>query len=230
MRHTPDAVMIFAAGFGTRMKELTRDVPKPMIPVAGKPLIDHALDLTDAAGLKHRVANVHYKPEALIRHLNAREVIVSDERDAILETGGGLKHARPLLPKAPLFTMNSDAVFQGPNPFKVLQHAWDPNQMGALLLMIPPAQAHGTDSKGDFSINATGALSRGAGFIYSGIQIIHPQSLNGIEDEAFSLNVVWNELQSQGRLYGVRYGGQWCDVGHPEGITMAENLLKSANV
>ncbi len=230
MRHTPDAVMIFAAGFGTRMKELTQDRPKPLIPVAGKPLIDHALDLVEAAAIPVRVANVHYKPAPLIRHLTARDVVISDETQAILETGGGLKKARPLLPDAPIFTMNSDAVFRGPNPFEALRAAWSPDQMSALLLLIPVEQARGTQSDGDFQIDADGKLYRGLGLIYSGIQIIDPRAVDPVEDDVFSLNVVWNRLASEDRLFGVAYEGHWCDVGHPAGIAIAEDLLAGPDV
>ncbi len=222
--------MIFAAGFGTRMKELTQDRPKPLIPVAGRPLIDHALDLVDDANIALRVANVHYKPEPLVQHLTARDVVISDETHAILETGGGLKKARALLHDAPVFTMNSDAVFRGPNPFETLRTAWDSDRMSALLLLIPIAQARGTLSNGDFQVDADGRLSRGPGLIYSGIQIIDPSAVDPVEDTAFSLNVVWNRLAAEDRLFGVAYDGQWCDVGHPSGIALAESLLAAPDV
>lgn len=222
--------MIFAAGFGTRMKELTQDRPKPMIPVAGKPLIDHALELIEAAAIPIRVANVHYKPAPLIPHLAARDVMISDETETILDTGGGLKKARPLLPDAPIFTTNSDAIFRGPNPFDALRVAWAPDQMSALLLLIPVAQARGTQSNGDFQIDTNGRLSRGLGLIYSGIQIIDPRIIDLVAEEVFSLNVVWNRLASEGRLFGVAYEGQWCDVGHPDGIAIAEDLLVDPDV
>ncbi|MEL7211266.1 MAG: nucleotidyltransferase family protein [Pseudomonadota bacterium] len=230
MRHAPDAVMIFAAGFGTRMKELTQDRPKPLIHVAGKPLIDHALDLVEAAGIPNRIANVHYKPDPLITHLKTRDVAISDERDVILETGGGLKKARPLLPDAPVFTMNSDAIFRGPNPFDALRATWDPDEMNALLLLVPVAQAHGTESDGDFQIDNSGRLTRGPGFIYSGVQIINPACVDDVAEDAFSLNIVWNQIAKKGRLYGIAYDGHWCDVGHPAGIKIAEDLLERTDV
>lgn len=230
MRDAPDSVMIFAAGFGTRMKHLTRDRPKPLIPVAGKALIDYALDRIEDAGVKHCVANVHYKAAMMSDHLNERGVAISDESDEILETGGGLRKALPLLPKGPVFTMNSDVIFQGPNPLSALRNAWDAKAMDALLLLIPPAAAHGTANAGDFEMAPDGRLSRGPGAIYSGVQIINPTSLAAVPDAAFSLNTVWNAMQREGRLFGVTYSGAWCDVGHPEGIAIAENLLKASHV
>ena len=230
MRNTPNAVMIFAAGFGTRMKALTVDRPKPLIEVAGKPLIDYALDLVDAAAIPNCVANVHYKPTALVAHLEARGVKVSYEASRILETGGGLKHARSLLPDGPVFTMNSDVVFRGPNPFEALCAVWNPAKMDALLLLVPVCSAFATSSTGDFDIDDEGTLSRGAGLIYTGLQILKLNTLTDIEQEVFSLNLVWDRLQAQGRLFGTSYSGKWCDVGHPEGIAVAEALLEAPDV
>ena len=230
MRNAPDAVMIFAAGLGTRMKELTKDRPKPLVAVAGRPLIDHALDLVEVAGISTSVANVHYKPERLIPHLQARGVEISNEREALLETGGGLKHALPLLPDGPVFTINSDAIFKGPNPFDILRAAWRPTQMDALLLLVPSGNARGTTSTGDFLMDRAGALSRGPGMIYVGVQIINPAVLSDVDETAFSLNLVWNRLHERGRLYGARYDGVWCDVGQPEGIGLAEDLLSAPDV
>lgn len=230
MRNAPDAVMIFAAGFGTRMKALTRDKPKPMVKVAGRPLIDHALDLVSDAGIQHCVANVHYKPETLVPHLVSRGVTVSHEQGEILDTGGGLKFARPLLPDGPVFTMNSDAVFSGPNPLLLLTDAWDPATMDALLLLVPVENALGTDSQGDFRIGKSGRLARGVGGVYTGIQILNPDILDEIDSPVFSLNKAWDLLESRGQLAGISYPGKWCDVGHPGGISIAESLLRRADV
>ncbi len=228
---TPDAVMLFAAGFGTRMGVLTASQPKPMIPVAGKPLIDHALDLVRASGPKRVVANLHYRSEQLISHLQETDVQFSHEVPDILETGGGLRAALPMLGTGSVFTMNTDAVWRGPNPLDLLTAAWRPQEMDALLLCIPPEQAIGHQGNGDFLIRPKGTLTRGPGFVYSGVQIIKTDGLSAIPDKAFSLNLLWDKMLSDRRLYGISYPGQWCDVGRPEGITQAEAMLKrSADV
>jgi N-acetyl-alpha-D-muramate 1-phosphate uridylyltransferase len=230
MRDTPKSVMMFAAGFGTRMKHLTHDQPKPMVKVAGRPLIDHALDLANAIAPDRIVANLHYKPEPLLAHLKGRSVQTIVEEPDILETGGGLRNALPLLGKGPVFTMNTDAIWAGPNPLAMLQDAWNPDIMDALLIGIPTAQAVGHSGTGDFVMDQDGRLTRGPGVIYGGVQIIKTDLLETIPDQAFPLNLLWDKMLTMGRMYGVRYTGKWCDVGHPEGITLAENMLRDADV
>lgn len=213
--------MIFAAGLGTRMGALTRAQPKPMIEVAGKPLIDHAL----AHCTGRRVfANAHYKPDILQAHLAKKNVQVLHE-DVLLETGGGLRAARHRLGRGPVFTMNSDAVFAGPNPLDLLARHWDPDRMRALLLLVPGEAAIGHHGAGDFLEGPDGQLTRGPGLIYTGAQIIETDALGTMPEGAFSLNLYWNELMEEGRVFGLRYPGQWCDVGRPEGIALAENML-----
>lgn len=230
MRDTPNAVMMFAAGFGTRMKHLTQDQPKPMVKVAGRPLIDYALDLTTGIAPDRIVANLHYKPEPLLDHLRGRNVQTIVEKPDILETGGGLRNALPLLGSGPVFTMNTDAIWVGPNPLTMLLDAWNPNIMDALLIGIPTGRAVGHSGKGDFELGQDGHLTRGSGVIYGGVQIIKTDLLRTIPDHAFSLNLLWDKMLAQGRLYGLGYTGQWCDVGHPEGVTLAENMLRDADV
>ncbi len=222
--------MMFAAGFGTRMGALTADQPKPLIKVAGKPLIDHALDLVDGFGTLRIVANLHYKPEQLERHLAGRDVLLSNEQPDILETGGGLRHALPLLGGGPVFTTNTDAIWRGPNPFKLLADAWDPMQMDALLLCIPLNHAEGYTGTGDFLIDAEGRASRGPGLIYSGVQILKTEGLHDIPDRAFSLNLLWDRVLADRRLFALPYPGKWCDVGQPEGIKVAEAMLDAPDV
>ena len=222
--------MLFAAGFGTRMGELTTDRPKPMIEVAGKPLIDHALDLVEPLGLSRVVANLHYKPDLLISHLDGRDIEFSREAPEILETGGGLRHALPLLGSGPVFTMNTDAVWRGPNPLELLLEAWKPDRMDALLMCIPRENAVGHVGNGDFILSETGQISRGPGQIYGGVQIVNPSGLHDIEQTIFSLNLLWNQMGKAGRLFGLEYPGKWCDVGRPEGIAMAEALLEQSDV
>lgn len=226
----PDALMLFAAGFGTRMGALTADRPKPMIEVAGRPLIDHALDLAAPLGLSRVVANLHYKSEPLVKHLEGRGIAFSREEPDILETGGGLRHALPLLGKGPVFTMNSDAVWQGPNPLQMLAAAWNPEEMDALLICIPPENAIGHAGKGDFLLAEDGRIARGPGLIYGGAQIVKTDGLADIEEHAFSLNLLWNEMGRRARLFGLEYPGRWCDVGRPEGIALAETMLERSHV
>ncbi|WP_146347700.1 nucleotidyltransferase family protein [Phaeobacter marinintestinus] len=230
MSDHPTSVMLFAAGFGTRMRELTQDRPKPMIDVAGRPLIDHALDLARQVHPKQVVANLHYKPDILAAHLEPLGVLLSREEPDILDTGGGLRAALPLLGKGPVFTMNTDAIWAGPNPLDLLRQAWDPARMDALLMCVPVAQTVGRVGAGDFSVDDQGRISRGPDVVYGGVQILKTDALPDFDQPAFSLNLLWNQMEKEGRLFAATYPGRWCDVGHPEGISMAENLLNAANV
>lgn len=220
--------MIFAAGFGTRMGALTADRPKPLIEVAGQPLIDHALNIAETAGIDTVVANLHYKPEPLAAHLAPRGVRLSLEPETILETGGGLRQALPLLGPGPVFTLNSDAVWTGANPLDELRHAWDPARMDALLLLLPPEAATGHQGPGDFAMTGDGQLRRGPGLVYSGAQILKTGGLAAIAEPAFSLNLLWDRMIAEDRLFGLVHDGGWCDVGHPGGIAEAEALIENA--
>lgn len=217
--------MLFAAGFGQRMQPLTQHLPKPLIKVAGKALIDHALDLAQGAQIGPIVANTHYKSEMIARHLADKMVTLSCERPVLLETGGGLRAALPLLGAEPVLTLNTDAVWRGANPLKMLQARWDPIQMDALLLCIPPQQARGHYRTGDFLRAADGRLTRGCGLIYCGAQLLKTDGLHKIQERAFSLNLLWDQIAAQGRLYGCVYRGYWCDVGCPESINLAQDML-----
>ncbi|MBN9886012.1 nucleotidyltransferase family protein [Salipiger abyssi] len=221
----PDALMLFAAGFGTRMGALTADRPKPLIEVAGKPLIDHALDLAEGYGKLRRVVNAHYRADQLEAHLAGRDIAVVREEPEILDTGGGLRAALPLLGQDPLFTLNTDAVWSGPNPLRLLAEAWDPARMDALLLCVPMARAVGRKTAGDFSMDGAGRLLRQGDLVYPGAQILKTGGLADIPDRVFSLNRLWNVMHEEGRLFGLPYPGHWCDVGHPEGIRLAEEML-----
>ncbi|MFW2542811.1 nucleotidyltransferase family protein [Primorskyibacter sp. 2E107] len=219
----PDAVMLFAAGFGTRMGALTKDKPKPLIEVAGRPLLDHALALTE--GLKTRVVNAHHHADQITGHLSGTDVHVSIETPDILDTGGGLRHALPLLRTNPVFTLNTDAVWSGPNPLSLLAKHWQPEVMDALLLCVPLVRAIGRKGSGDFSLASTGVLTRAGDLVYTGAQIVKTDGLQEIPDAAFSLNRLWNRMAGTGRLHGLTYPGSWCDVGHPDGIALAEEML-----
>ncbi|MDQ2090326.1 nucleotidyltransferase family protein [Marimonas arenosa] len=230
MRNHPDALMLFAAGFGTRMGSLTAERPKPMIEIAGRPLIDHALELVEPLQLSRIVANLHYLPEPLIAHLEPRGVALSLEEPEILETGGGLRRALPLLGEGPVFTMNTDAIWRGPNPLELLRGAWNPDIMDALLMCVPQGNAFGHAGAGDFLLDKAGRLSRGPGHVYGGVQIIKTDALHEIGKSAFSLNLLWNLMHDAGRLFGLEYPGRWCDVGRPDGIALAERLLERGDV
>lgn len=221
---------MFAAGFGTRMKALTRDRPKPLVEVAGRPLIDYALDLARDAGCDPIVANLHYKSEMLVQHLEPRGVKTVVESPDILETGGGLRNALPVLGSDPVMTVNTDAIWEGPNPLTFLSEAWDAEKMDALLILIPKENAKGHTGKRDFILTETGRIRRGDDFIYGGVQITKTDRLHEIEEVAFSLNRLWDQMLADERLFGLCYPGRWCDVGSPDGIPLAENLLEQSDV
>jgi len=226
----PDAALLFAAGFGTRMAPLTDTLPKPLIPVAGRPLIDHALDLTRQAGITRVAANTHYLAPLLSQHLQRRGVAESHEPD-ILDTGGALKHALPLLGDGEaVITLNTDAVWQGGAPLTNLMDGWDPDRMSALLSVIPRAKAVGHIGKGDFSMDAEGRLKPGRDFIYTGAQVIGTQPFAETVEEAFPMIQIWKQMVEDGRMFGSIYTGQWCDVGRPDCIPLAEDMLGSAHV
>lgn len=225
MRKTPDALMLFAAGFGTRMGELTRTRPKPLVEVAGRPLLDHALDLAREAEIARIVANTHYLGAQIAAHLAGSDVAISDESGRILETGGGLRKALPLLGDGPVITLNTDAIWSGPNVITALQEAWDPERMSALLALVPCGRALGHAGQGDFRLLPDGQIARGKGYVYTGAQILNPAGIETISEEVFSLNLLWDRLLAAGRVYGLVYGGGWCDVGRPESIALAERML-----
>lgn len=222
--------MLFAAGFGTRMGALTARHPKPLVRVGKQALIDHALDQVRGFGPSRIVINLHYRADQIRAHLAGQAVVFSEEAPDILETGGGLRQALPLLGDGPVFTMNTDSVWAGPNPLARLASAWDPDRMDALLLCLQRENAVGHSGQGDFLLDDTGRVSRGPGLVYSGVQILKTDRLRDIPDTAFSLNLLWNRMQKDGRMFGIRYDGRWCDVGTPQGITLAETMLGDTDV
>ncbi len=230
MRNMPDAVMLFAAGFGTRMRPLTDTRPKPLIEVAGRPLLNQALELVDAAGIGRIVVNTHYLGNQIAEHLASRpEISISHEAPEILETGGGLRQALPLLGPGPVFTLNTDYAWTGVNPLAALRSAWDPDRMDALLMLVAPENARAHLGAGDFLIGADGALKRGPGAIYCGVQILKTDGLKEIGENMFSLNLLWDRMLADGRLFGLLHDGLWCDIGRPEGIATAEQMLADAD-
>ena len=229
-----DTAMVLAAGLGKRMRPLTASQPKPLVRVAGKPLIDHALDRLAEAGVGRAVVNVHYLADALEAHVAARtapQVTVSDERALLLETGGGMVKALPHLPD-PFFALNADNVWlDGPNTaFAELSHRWNPAEMDALLLLVPHARAANFNGPGDFHMDPNGLLSRRkdgriAPFIYTGIQLVSHRLLREAPEGAFSTNILWNRAIEEGRLYGLSFGGLWFEVGTPQMIRPTEEAL-----
>lgn len=221
----PQPLMIFAAGLGTRMRPLTDTCPKPLIRVGDRTLLDRALHLGRDAGCAPIAVNTHYLGQQIADHLAGQDVAISPEPQTILDTGGGLRQALPLLGRGPVMTLNPDVVWTGPNPLSALQAAWDGDRMDALLALIPLAQATARKGAGDFSMRDDGALTRKGDFVYAGAQIIRPDLLADIPDAVFSLNVLWDRLIARGRVFGMVHHGDWCDVGYPEAIPMAQALL-----
>ncbi len=228
--------MVLAAGLGTRMKPLTNDRPKALVEVAGKPLIDHMLDRLAEAGVTTAVVNVHAFADRLEGHLKARTaaptLLISDERSEVLETGGGLRMARPLLGEDPIFVANIDSVWRetGASIAQALKAAWDPERMDVLLALAPLDRTIGFDGLGDFFIAEDGALTfRGeapsAPFGYMGLHITKPQIVDGGPDGAFSLALLWRALAAKKRLFGVVLDGDWMHVGDPLSRDQAEARL-----
>jgi len=236
MKLASDTAMVMAAGLGKRMRPLTAARPKPLVPVLGKPLIDHALDRLADAGVARAVVNVHYLADQLEAHLGQRKapvITISDERGGLLETGGGMvkAHAAGLLPD-PFFSLNSDAVWlDGPvNAFAELSHAWDAERMDGLMLMVRHNDAYNYHGLGDFHMDALGRVirrrpSRVAPFIWTGIQLLSTRLLRDAPEGAFSTNLLWDRAIAEGRLYGLVHTGRWYEVGAPGHIAPTEAAL-----
>lgn len=227
MRPAPHALMLFAAGLGTRMGALTRSRPKPLIEVAGRPLIDHALTLARQVPLRRIVVNTHYLGDQITAHLAERPDVALSPEETLLDTGGGLRAALPLLGTGPVFTLNPDAIWTGPNPLQTLGAGWSRGAPGmeALLLLVPRVRAQAHAGQGDFALGPDGRITRGGDLVYTGAQILCPEGLTLITEKIFSLNLLWDSIAARGGLYGVVHPGGWCDVGHPAGINTAEAML-----
>ena len=220
----PDALMIFAAGLGTRMRPLTNDRPKPLIEIAGQTLLDRAIALGRAGGARRIVVNTHYLGDMIIDHLSGQNIAISHE-DPVLETGGGLRRALPLLGGGPVLTLNPDVVWTGPNPIATLRAAWDPARMDALLMLVPLGRATARIGTGDFSMDADGRITRTGDLVYAGAHVLNTERLAAIPEDVFSLNRVWDRMIAEGRAFGLTHPGGWCDVGRPDTIPLAEALL-----
>ncbi len=266
--------MILAAGLGTRMRHLTADRPKPLVPVLGRTLIDRTLDRVAEIGVTKAVVNLHYRPDMLRAHLTSREascpgltrasispldprdgaeewtpgsspgvttrsndrrentlrIAFSDETDRLLETGGGVARALPMLGDAPFLVANSDNIWIGERAFMPLLERWDPEAMDALLLLVPVARTVGYGRAGDFSLDGGRLVRRGAAptapYVFTGAQVLSPALFRDCPEGPFSLNLLWDRAIAAGRAFGVVHPGRWCDVGTPEGLAAAEEALR----
>lgn len=232
--------MVLAAGLGTRMRPLTDTRPKPLVEVYGRALVDHVLDRVAAAGIPRAVVNLHHHADLLEAHLKARtgapQILLSDERGQLLETGGGVRKALPLLGPEPFLAINSDTIWiegMRPNLVRLMEH-FDPERMDALLLLASTAHSIGYDGMGDFQMDPLGRLDRRgerrvAPFVFAGASVLKPELFEGTPEGAFSLNRVFDRAAEAGRLYGLRLDGVWMHVGTPEAIALAEEAIESSS-
>jgi N-acetyl-alpha-D-muramate 1-phosphate uridylyltransferase len=231
----PTRAMVLAAGLGVRMRPLTDRMPKPLVPVAGSPLLDHVLDKLADAGVSEAVVNVHYLPDQIIDHVAKRtrpRVIISDERDTVLGTGGGVVKALPLLGDAPFFHLNADTMWiDGVRPnLTRLAEAFDPARMDILLLMAPTASSIGYSGSGDYAMTSDGALRRRkehqvVPFVYAGVAIMSPSLFQDAPAGEFSLTKMFDRANELERLFGLRLDGVWMHVGTPDAVRAAEDAF-----
>ena len=234
----PTKAFVAAAGLGKRMRPLTATTPKPLIEVCGKSLIDYGLDALAHAGTQEAVVNVHYIADLVEVHVSKRKnptIIISDEREELLETGGGTLKALPHLGGEPFFYLNADSIWiEGVKPnFVLLAEAWDDAKMDGLLLLSTTVKAIGFDGLGDFTMEASGHLKRReenitAPYVYASAAIFHPRLFKDAPKGKFSLNVLFDRAIEAGRLYGAHMGGTWLHVGTPDAIDAAETAIKNA--
>ena len=229
--------MVLSAGLGTRMAPASSVLPKPLIRLGGKALIDHVLDRHVDAGIARAVVNVHHKADLIEVHLRGRcmpTIEISDERDRLLDTGGGVKRALPRLGAGPFLIHNSDSVWiegVGSNLGRLFA-AWDDDRMDCLMLLALASASYGYQGRGDFAFGSDGRIRRRkveqeiVPFAFTGVSIAHPRLFEGAPEGAFSLNAVWNRAIAAGRAYGTRMDGIWMHVGTPEALAQAEDCLK----
>ncbi|HWM31344.1 MAG TPA: nucleotidyltransferase family protein [Methyloceanibacter sp.] len=230
--------MVLAAGLGERMRPLTLRMPKPLVPLAGKTLLDHVLDRLASAGVKTAIVNVHYLPDQLEAHVQGREgqppeIVISDERGVLLNTGGGVVKALPLLGTGPFFINNADSVWsEGAAPaLKRMLRKWDKERMDSLLLLAPLTTSTGYGGKGDFAMAPDGRLTRRGQdevvpFAFAGVSLCDASLFEDAPQGPFSLNLLWDRALAKGRLYGMRLAGRWMHVGTPEALAEAETLFE----
>lgn len=235
---TARTAMVLAAGYGERMRPLTDTMPKPLVPLMGRALIDHVLDRLAAAGVETAVVNVHYLPEQIEAHMKGRngrapKTVISDERALLLDTGGGATKALPLLGNGPFFIHNSDSVWsEGVTPaLPDMLRVWDPARMDCLLLLAPLSTSIGYHARGDFDMAPDGRLSRRGErqvvpFAFAGVSLCTAALFEDAPQGPFSLNVLWDRALAKGRVYGVRLDGRWMHVGTPDALKEAETLFE----
>jgi MurNAc alpha-1-phosphate uridylyltransferase len=238
MNQTPTSAMVLAAGMGTRMRPLTDIMPKPLVKVGGRALLDHVLDRLADAGVESAVVNVHHFAEQIIAHLAKRkrpQIVISDERGVLLDTGGGVVKALPQLGKAPFYHLNADTIWiDGVTPnLTRLAEAFDPKTMDALLLLAPIAGSIGYVGRGDFSMAGDGRLRQRAErevapFVYAGAAILSPKLFADAPKGPFSLLTLFARAAPAGRLSGLRLEGLWMHVGTPDAIGAAENAIRDS--
>lgn len=220
--------MILAAGLGLRMRPLTDTLPKPLISVAGKTMLERTFEHLNTAGISKIVVNTHYLA-SLIEQAVPSETLVSHE-DILLETGGGIKKALPLLGNGPFFTLNGDSVWTGSESLKEMGKLWDASKMEALLLLIPREKAHGYEGKGDFFLSNEGRLSRRgdapeAPYVYGGVQLTSSHMFENSPEGSFSLNFLWDKALQKGRLFGCIHKGDWFHISTPQDLARYEPLV-----
>lgn len=231
-----DKAFVLAAGLGTRMRPLTNTLPKPLVPLAGRALLDHVLDRIAAAGIGEAVVNVHYLADQIELHLRRRvtpRIVISDERAELLDTGGGVARALPLLGPGPFLIHNSDSVWieRGAANLGRLRDAFDGERMDGLLLLADRATSLGYDGRGDFLLGTDGRIARvapgeTAPYVFAGASIATPRLMRDCPAGPFSLNRVWDRALAEGRLLGIPLDGTWMHVGDPAALAVAEALLK----
>lgn len=230
------SAMVLAAGLGRRMQPLTDTMPKPLVPLNGRALIDHVLDRISEAGILRTVVNVHYLADQIEKHVSRRRspaIKISDERGVLLETGGGVVRALPLLGSQPFLIHNSDSVWIEPGVSNIARMitAWDGGVMDSLMLLAPRATSLGYEGRGDFGLGEDGRLTRraagsDAAYVFAGVSIAHPRLFEGEKEERFSLNVLWNRAIERGRLFGLLLDGTWMHVGTVQSLREAECLIQ----
>ncbi len=231
----PTKAMVLAAGLGLRMRPLTETMPKPLVAVAGQPLLDHVLDKLAAADVGEAVVNVHYLPDMIIDHVKARrqpKITISDERDQVLGTGGGVVKALPLLGSEPFYHLNADTMWIDgvrPNLLRLAEN-FDPAKMDILLLMAPTANSIGYSGKGDYEMRTDGTLRRRkenqvVPFVYAGVAIISPAIFKDAPEGEFALTKLFDRANEAERLYGLRMDGVWMHVGTPDAVRAAEEAF-----
>ena len=236
----PKRAMVLAGGLGLRMRPLTLDKPKPLVMLAGKPLLDHVLDRLGAAGIETAVVNVHYLAKQIEHHVKGRKspkVLISDERDKLLDTGGGVLKALDKLGPDPFLICNADSLSIPANPTSLhrLASAFDPDHMDCLMLLATAATAVGYDGMGDFYLTPDGLLKRRrerevAPFAFTGTSIAHPRLFKDAPQGPFSLNRLWDRAMDTGRLHGLRLDGLWMHVGSPAALKEAERVLATGEL